>query len=239
MLALTQGLMSLGGGGGAGFSASVLSLTPWGYWRLDETGTLTTAADSSGNGRNGTYIGSGTTDVAGLFNGSTRAKTFNSAGAITLPTYTAAAGAPFSAMCVFAISGTANRAFLSGDNASSQRLFQFRTNAGRVEFIGVGSLGTLTATPLYNDSLPHLAVVVYDQSLAAADGRAKIYVDGVEVARTTAAFTGTQTSAPLAIGQIGTGSTLIRLTGSIDECAFFNYALSAAQVSALWAARNT
>ena len=35
---------------------AILALSPIGYWKLDETGG-TTAADSSGNGRNGTYGG--------------------------------------------------------------------------------------------------------------------------------------------------------------------------------------
>lgn len=43
------------------YSGSIIGLGPYLYWRLDETGTATTAADSSGNGRTGTYNQSGTT----------------------------------------------------------------------------------------------------------------------------------------------------------------------------------
>jgi hypothetical protein len=243
MLALTQGMMSLAasGGGGGGFAAEVLALTPWGYWQLDETGTLTTAADSSGNSRSGTYIGSGTTDIAGLFAGSTRAKTFNGSGAVTCPTYTTAAGGPFSVLSVVRFTATAIVSFLCADNVGTfDRMFQFRAFNGQIQALILRPAIVILTSPLtYNDNNPHMAVMVYDQSLAAADGRLKLYVNGSEVARSTTAVTNSETSAPLVIGQRGNASTLQRLNGSIDECAFFNYALSAAQVSALWAARNT
>lgn len=40
--------------------AAILALSPVGYWKLDEP-SGTTAVDSSGNGRDGTYVGSGYT----------------------------------------------------------------------------------------------------------------------------------------------------------------------------------
>jgi signal peptidase I len=41
------------------YTTEVNALTPYLYWKLDETGTTATAADSSGNGRTGTYNPSG------------------------------------------------------------------------------------------------------------------------------------------------------------------------------------
>ena len=41
------------------YGSQVTALGPYLYWRLDETGTATTAADSSGNARTGTYNASG------------------------------------------------------------------------------------------------------------------------------------------------------------------------------------
>lgn len=241
MLALTQGLMSLGAGGGGSFASQVLSLTPWAYHRLDETGTLTTAADASGNGRTGTYIGTGTSDASGLFSGSTNAKTFNGSGAVTCATYTATAGSPFSVMCVARFTSTSIMALFCGDNVGSgDRLFQFRTSGGAIQALLLNPATVIAQSPLtYNDNNPHMAVLVYDESLAAADGRLKLYMNGSEVARSTTSVTNSQTSAPLAIGQLGNADTRQRFIGTMDECAFFSYALSAAQVSALWAARNT
>jgi hypothetical protein len=52
----------------ANYDTAVLSLSPYAYYRLDET-SGTVAADSSGNGRNGTYIGtSGTHYLLGQAN---------------------------------------------------------------------------------------------------------------------------------------------------------------------------
>ena len=46
----------LAGVSGASLSSAILALSPVGYWKLDES-SGTTATDSSGNGRNGTYSG--------------------------------------------------------------------------------------------------------------------------------------------------------------------------------------
>jgi signal peptidase I len=43
------------------YTTQVNALGPYLYWKLDETGTATTAADASGNGRTGTYNASGST----------------------------------------------------------------------------------------------------------------------------------------------------------------------------------
>ena len=45
------------------YSSAVLADSPWLYWRLGET-TGTTAADTSGNSRTGTYTGTATTSYA-------------------------------------------------------------------------------------------------------------------------------------------------------------------------------
>lgn len=53
-------LLSAGATAPATVSQAILALSPLGYWKLDEP-SGTTATDSSGNGRNGTYTGSGYT----------------------------------------------------------------------------------------------------------------------------------------------------------------------------------
>ncbi len=54
--------LMLGGGGSSlsGVAGAIMALGPLGYWKLDEP-SGTTAVDSSGNGRNGTYTGTGYT----------------------------------------------------------------------------------------------------------------------------------------------------------------------------------
>jgi hypothetical protein len=52
------------------YTTEVNALGPYLYWKLDETGTATTAADSSGNGRTGSYSpGGGTSNFTRLSNG--------------------------------------------------------------------------------------------------------------------------------------------------------------------------
>jgi hypothetical protein len=51
--------------GGPTYAQTVLADSPLAYWRLDEPAGATTALDSSGNGVNGTYVGTFTHAVAG------------------------------------------------------------------------------------------------------------------------------------------------------------------------------
>ena len=61
----------------ANLAAAILELSPAGYWKLDET-TGTTAVDSSGNGRNGTYSSDHALNVGGFAN-------FGGTGLVTIP----------------------------------------------------------------------------------------------------------------------------------------------------------
>lgn len=68
------------------YSATVLADTPKAYYRLDEVAG-TTAADSSGNGFNGTYTGTYTLGVTGLITGDAdKALGLNGAGYVDLGT---------------------------------------------------------------------------------------------------------------------------------------------------------
>lgn len=51
-------LLGAAGSGASSLPAAILALSPLGYWKLNDT-SGTTAVDSSGNGRNGTYTGTG------------------------------------------------------------------------------------------------------------------------------------------------------------------------------------
>jgi hypothetical protein len=72
--------------GSQGRSDGVLGLSPIAYWRLGEA-SGTSAADASGNGHTGTYVGSPTLGVAGLLTGDAdTAVTFGSGKYVTTPT---------------------------------------------------------------------------------------------------------------------------------------------------------
>ena len=74
LFSLTTALVVAGFGGGVAAAANTYSTTvqgsgPAGYWRLGDTST--TAADASGNARNGTYSGQATVGAAGAITGDT------------------------------------------------------------------------------------------------------------------------------------------------------------------------
>jgi hypothetical protein len=67
------------------YLSQVLQDGPAGFWRLDETGAASPAADASGNGRSGTYSGGVTFGQPGATAGGTAVGYDGSSGATTIP----------------------------------------------------------------------------------------------------------------------------------------------------------
>ena len=236
---------STSGGGGfpSTWNAAMAALPGlWGWWKLDETAANgVTAIDSSGNSRNGTYVANGTRGT-GLIG----ASAFSQAtlgGVVSLPTYTFPTNAKFTVGAVVktTISSSAEQQILSGD--SSSRAFQFRKNATThaLEFVTIyPAVTTTTGVAAINDGNPHLVMAVFDQTLPAASGVVKLYVDGVLDKVSTTAITISNTLSPaLGIGTRGGGVNTGLWGGSIDECFFCADALAADRIAALWAVRNS
>jgi hypothetical protein len=83
------------------YSDVVTGLRPWMWWKLDETGTGTTAADSSGNGRSGSFVVNGSTTyvtkgVTGAITSGTpnRAVTLTNADSCIVTTSTSGTSSP-------------------------------------------------------------------------------------------------------------------------------------------------
>lgn len=214
----------------------------WGWWKLDETaGAAVSAPDSSGNGRDGTYNAAGT-QTTGLFSGSS-ASQLTLGGRVTLPSYTTPTTPQFSigAFIRTTTVGTEQQ-ILSADQGSGNRIWQFNKNAttNALSFVTITpSVTTTTGATAINDGNPHLAVVVFDQSLSAGSSRVKLYLDGVLDGSSSTAIT---ISASLT-NQLGIGSRSGTLgtglwSGAIDECFFCTSPLSSTDVANLWAARN-
>lgn len=215
----------------------------WGWWKLDETaGAAVTATDASGNARHGTYNASGTRG-AGLFSGSTYSQT-SLGSRVDVPDWTVASTPKFTvgAMIKTTHSAAAEQQIFSGDGGGGSRVFQFNkdtsTHALGATFISP-SVVTLVGATAVNDGNAHLAMFVYDESLPAASGRMKLYLDGSLDAQSTTSITLTSgVVANLAIGArngLGTGTW----SGAIDEAFFCTAALSSTQIADLWAARNS
>lgn len=237
--------MMMAGGAGAPvtWNAAVLALPNlWGWWKLDETaGAAVTATDSSGNGRHGTYNAAGT-QAAGLFSGSSQCQA-TLGNRVSVPVWAVPGVPKFTVGAVIKTthsSGTEQQIF-SGDG-SGARVFQFyknsTTHALGVTFINPGVV-VLTGATAVNDGSPHLAIFTYDESLSAAAGRMKLYLDGALDAQSSTSVSLTSSvTANLGIGARNGGLSTGLWAGSLDDAFFCNGAISSTDVAALWAARN-
>lgn len=190
----------------------VTNQSPWAYWRTRET-SGSTAADASGNSRDGTYSG------------------------VTLdqtpaPTPTDAAGR--------AITGTVSRASTPGstlatmtawvvwDGSSSGTLFNYDGYQVKLAAAGVSvehTNRTVTAPAIFGDSTAHLVGVVFDTG----DGQHQIFVDGHRYL--------TETTASGSAGSTGSVSAAsVGASGRISEVAIFGRGLARYEMLAAYRA---
>ncbi|HSN05714.1 MAG TPA: signal peptidase I [Candidatus Angelobacter sp.] len=180
---------------GPGYPSVVLGLGPWLYWRLDDT-TGVTAADSSGNGRTGTYLPdagpasftrgvagaltSGSPDLAVTLNGTTACLATTSTTAVSAPTQltevvwfrtTSTAGGKLLGF----EAPRAGVAAMSAGGAYDRQLYL--DAAGRVWFgIGTTTRVGISSPAGLNDGAWHMAAATLGPAGMA------LYVDGAQVA---------------------------------------------------------
>lgn len=215
------------------YSAEVLADSPLVYLRLGES-SGTTAADSSGNSRNGTYVGSPTLGVAGAISGDANtAVTFDgSTQAVTVPS----TGLPTTDVdqtieCWVKFTSTTTGLFVAGrDVSSSTRGVCIRTGTVAGTLMCGNTVGTSPqSTGTYNDGNWHHVVGLRHQSA----GTFELYVDNVSVA------SGTESNSTLGasgffVAERGNGT--LRFPGTIDEAAYYGTALSSTRIAAHYAA---
>lgn len=225
-----------GGGGGGTYSAAVLADSPVIYYRLGEA-SGTTMIDSSGNSHNGTYTGSPTLGVAGAVTGDTAA-TFNGSnyGDVAYGSYMDSSTA-LTLECWLKFTGTGLMSPIDRDTGFN-RVWQWRTNAGHMDFIKIGGTGgiiTGSSTTAFNNGAWHYTAVTYDGA------NIRLYLDGALDTTVAAAGNLGTTASPLAVaasrGGDTSGPVYNRLTGSLDEVAVYNTVLSGTQIAAHYAAR--
>jgi hypothetical protein len=221
---------------GSSYSAAVLADSPVGYWRLGE-GSGITAADASGNGRNGTYtngvtLGSagalaGDTDTAATFDGSDDYvalpldAAFNITGDLTIEAWILPASISASAATGHIFGGYQNGgsfpgyALAIGNTVPFQALSFWDGTAWRA------ATTLLTANTWY-----HVAVSVSGTT-------ATFYVNGALDSAPACAARGSW-SGGRAIGarSDGSGGATTNWPGRLDEVAIYNTALSAARILA-------
>jgi RHS repeat-associated protein len=236
---------------GGSYPAQITAAAPVLYWRLDETSGLT-VGDSSGNGRTGSYAGSGVTY------GAAGALTSDSDPAVALASPgNAERTSPGSALSIGSGSWTIEAWAKSSDTAAASQMIASRYecgwnncvspdgNANALYNLGLSngrafmsvrsdngtSVAAAGSTDLRDGSWHHMAGV-----LDRAASLLRVYVDGTQVATANASSLDALNDAgsPLEVGRtfIATwGSPTDYFHGSIDEVAIYPTALTATQIS--------
>jgi hypothetical protein len=216
------------------YASVVLADTPLGFWKFNEP-SGTSAADSSGNGYNGTYTGGftlghasiipTTTDTAVSLNGTT--------GYIAVSGFPQIAS-PFSFEAVFnAASLSGSRTVIGRDTdawTSGNGAFYFKMSSddSKMKFsvqTGVGSEVSVISPTTFSTGTGYHMVGVYNGS------NLHIYINGIDKGSTN-----TSVAVPHQVGDLVIGASYYNDT-LFDYCqttlqgvAIYNYALTAAQV---------
>lgn len=218
---------------GSGYAQTVLANNPLGYWRLGEA-SGTTMGDASGNGRSGTYVASPSLGTTGLVTGDTdTAATFTAAssqyGEVTAASWMNSLSA-ITLVAWIKPSATTAVGVVSRDLTGANGPWRLRLSGNVFQFLlwhpsltVLSTTGTLTAGTRY-----HVAAT-YDGATM------KTYLNGSPDG--SSAQTGALNASDnpnLRIGAYGSAGEYF--SGVIDEVAFYGTALSAAAISADYAA---
>lgn len=222
------------------YVSEVLADSPLGYWRQgDASGT--TMTDSSGNGRNGTYVNSPTlaqsgalssdpSDTAVLYDGS------NDRADTTWGSWQNVTDITVEAWIKTTASGS-DRMICARDGNSGHRIFDFLVNStGKLVFTrrelpsGSTSLLSATSTVNVNDGNWHHVAATFDQTTI------QLYIDGSpENSATAGPGNGGLRQSATAIFQVAcknNGGPNSFFSGTIDEVAYYGTVLSAARLAA-------
>jgi hypothetical protein len=203
-----------------GLPGAILTLTPAVYLRLGEAIGATTAADLSGNGRNGTATSvtfgeasllTGDADTSAKFNGSTSQISIPSCPELT---------ANWTIFCRFKknANGVSQVIWDRFTNSTTARQLEIQVNSANkievdVPFVAV----VLTGTTVITDTNPHTLMVTRSGNVWT------IYLDGVSDGTVTSATT-QQTGATAVVGRSPNLGTC--MNGWIDEVAVWASALT-------------
>jgi hypothetical protein len=211
------------------YASVCLADRPVGYWRLGEL-SGTSALDSSPNTVTGTYTGGFTLGAAGtLTNDNNPAVIFNGVnGYVQIPYYAALGFTTFTLKARIKTTAATTQAIIDRDNATGH-VFVLRTLPnGELQLVLVFASAPTTYVVFssgvkVNDGVSHEVGATYDGAII------RLYVDGQimkEFAETRTL--NTSTAMGLGIGRSQIDNQYF--SGTIDEVAIYNYALSPAQM---------
>jgi PKD repeat protein len=223
-------------GTGDPYAAAVYDDAPALFWRLGESGTTTTAADSSGNGNTGTYGGSITKSVAGAVSDTrNKAAQFNGGNGLVASTAQFVNPQNYSVELWFKTSTTTGGKLIGFGNAqtgnsTSYDRHIYMLNDGKLVFGSFsGSTQVATSTSSYNNGRWHHVVATQSST-----GGMILYINGVQVATNAATaaqnFTGYWRVGGDSVASWPSVPTSQYITATIDEVAVYNKVLTATSV---------
>jgi hypothetical protein len=208
-----------------------LSDAPLALYPMDEP-SGTTMNDASGNGRNGSYtsVTLGQTPI-GTGSGVARCTQFDGSASIATVTYGSWMNSNSFTVEVLVqyTSVTSYRGLAARDNGSTNRDWQFRTNAGQADFVAWNDGGTLYsgagAGTTNGTSTPYLMAMRWD----AANSRLKMFRNGSEWASLNVTSYARATSIGLCIGAADNGGNY-KFAGYMSNFAWYGSALTDARL---------
>lgn len=224
------------------YSSEVLADSPLAYYRLGES-SGTTMADSSGNGRNGSYVGGPTLGATGLLTGDADTAVDFPANAAKHGLIADAAWMDSSQITITALikaDAIPTTYAIVDRDGNPDRVFQFYVlSNGHVRVIvwnQAGSLGIAESSGSIPTGATRHVGFTWDGTTI------RIYINGA--ADGTASLSGTSlkvANQPIVIGAgyQGSGGVGTTFDGVIDEVAIYGTALSAARILAQYTAATT
>ena len=206
-------------GGGGNYVVTVQADSPVAYWRLDDTGA--SIADAVGP-HVGTLSGTATQGVPGALGGGTDK-------AIDFDGSTASVNVPISALGpTWTLEAWLKTSTLADGHIVEMAPVAFQITASgnlQASVTGVGTVTTVVASPGLADGLWHYVAVSDDGS------NVNLYVDGyLRASTTTLGSSATLTGSTIYIARASVGGGYF--TGTLDEVAVYNTALSPSRILA-------
>jgi hypothetical protein len=238
------------------YQDAVLANNPYAYYRLGETSGSTTAADSSGNNRAGTYVNNPALGVPGAGVGDTAASFARASSQYLTTDQLAGFGSLMgSASWEFVFSTTTTNAqmglggTLNTGAVSAWEITLNRNAGGSTSANGVrlflrddngNAIGTAFSAPNAFDGNFHHLVFTYDRTGTSNDNRIVAYLDGVQQTlsfgspggnSTPSTFSNFVFNTAFAARQNRAAADLF-FDGTLDEVALYSSVLSPADVAA-------
>jgi hypothetical protein len=220
------------------YQTETLADSPVGFWRLGEA-SGTTAADASGNGRDGTYLPNsggawtgGTQGASGALAGDAdTAATFDgSSGYVKRSAWSPVAGGSYTYEAWIKTTSVAE-GFFFGEGRSDDTghwSYLILLAGGKIRHFNVDTGLFIDGAAVVNDGGWHHVAVTFNSGT----GSGQLYVDGATDGSPASASAAASSADQVGVGALVRSDVVNYFAGAVDECAIYSTALSAARILA-------